>query len=92
MLSAHTVDMIDRVVQMHRRDGRPFGGMQVIFVGDFFQLPPVMALEKDGNESPKRFAFSAQAWKYAELVFCYLETQHRQQGGAFADLLNTLRK
>jgi ATP-dependent exoDNAse (exonuclease V) alpha subunit len=92
MLSAHTLDMIDRVVQMHRRDGRPFGGMQVIFVGDFFQLPPVMALQADGSESPKRFAFAAQAWKNADLFFCYLETQHRQAGGAFATLLNTLRK
>lgn len=92
MLSAHTLDMIDRVVQMHRRDGRPFGGMQVVFVGDFFQLPPVMGLQADGSESPKRFAFAAQAWKHAELVFCYLETQHRQAGGAFAILLNTLRK
>lgn len=78
MLSANTIDSVDRVVQMLRRDGRPFGGLQVIFVGDFFQLPPVMALNPDGSESSKRFAFASKAWKDLDLVMCYLHTQHRQ--------------
>jgi ATP-dependent exoDNAse (exonuclease V) alpha subunit len=41
MLSANTLDMIDRIVREIKNDQRPFGGMQVIFCGDFFQLPPV---------------------------------------------------
>jgi nucleoside-triphosphatase THEP1 len=92
MLSANTIDSVDRVVQMLRRDGRPFGGLQVIFVGDFFQLPPVMSLNPDGSESNKRFAFASKAWKDLDLVMCYLHTQHRQSEGDFSDILNTLRK
>lgn len=83
MLSANTLDMVDRVVKMIRRDGRPFGGMQVVFVGDFFQLPPVMKLTPDGRESTKRFAFASNAWKEANLTMCYLHCQHRQEAGDF---------
>ena len=90
MLSANTIDMVDRVVQMIRRDGRPFGGLQVIFVGDFFQLPPVMS--SDSGDSTKRFAFASKAWKDLDLVMCYLHTQHRQSEGDFPTILNQLRK
>lgn len=90
MLSANTIDMVDRVVQMIRRDGRPFGGLQVIFVGDFFQLPPVMSSES--ADSTKRFAFASKAWKDLDLVMCYLHTQHRQSEGDFSTILNQLRK
>jgi type II secretory pathway predicted ATPase ExeA len=92
MLSAPTIDSIDRVVQMIRRDGRPFGWLQVVFVGDFFQLPPVMKSNPDGSESAKRFAFAAQARKNADLALCYLQTQYRQAEGDFGTLLEMLRK
>jgi len=41
MLSATTLDMVSQVMQHIRQDYRAFGGVQVIMVGDFFQLPPV---------------------------------------------------
>lgn len=90
MISANTLDMVDRVVQMIRRDGRPFGGLQVILVGDFFQLPPVMS-GQDSN-SNKRFAFASKVWKELNLAICYLHTQHRQDEGDFSIVLNELRK
>ena len=90
MISATTLDMVDRVVQMIRRDGRPFGGLQVILVGDFFQLPPVIS-SQDANNT-KRFAFAAKAWKELNLAICYLHTQHRQDEGDFSIVLNELRK
>ena len=90
MISATTLDMIDRVVQMIRRDGRPFGGLQVILVGDFFQLPPVMSSAE--AQSNKRFAFAAKVWKELDLAICYLHTQHRQDEGDFTVVLNELRK
>lgn len=90
MISATTLDMVDRVVQMIRRDGRPFGGLQVVLVGDFFQLPPVM--RDQDNSSNKRFAFAAKAWKELNLAICYLHTQHRQDAGDFTVVLNELRK
>lgn len=91
MLSANTIDMVDQVCQMMRRDGRAFGGLQVVLIGDFFQLPPVMGAMPDWSESPKRFAFAAKAWKHLDLMTCYLETQHRQSGWLFTDILNALR-
>ena len=90
MISANTLDMVDKVVQMIRRDGRPFGGLQVILVGDFFQLPPVMR-DQDNNAN-KRFAFASKAWKELNLAICYLHTQHRQDAGDFTIVLNELRR
>jgi len=42
MLSAHTLDSIDAVAKLFKRNNEPFGGLQVIFSGDFFQLPPIV--------------------------------------------------
>jgi len=54
MLSATTLNLIDRVAKNFKRNNKPFGGMQVIFSGDFFQLPPI---EKRTavNSSPKEY-------------------------------------
>jgi ATP-dependent exoDNAse (exonuclease V) alpha subunit len=90
MISANTLDMIDKIVQMMRRDGRPFGGLQVVLVGDFFQLPPVMSTQE--ASSNKRFAFASKARKELNLAICYLHTQYRQDGGDFSIVLNELRK
>lgn len=103
MLSANTLDLVDRVCQSIRRDRRPFGGLQVILCGDFFQLPPVFraqavetqadSLFQDLNAGvdKKRFAFASTAWKYAEFVMCYLDTQHRQTDNSFGAILDELR-
>ena len=92
MITANTLDSVDRVVQMIRRDGRPMGGLQVIVVGDFFQLPPVTPRNPDGTESTKRFAFAANVWKQLDLKICSLHTQWRQEAGQFGTVLNELRK
>ena len=89
MLDAATLDSVDRVLRTLRRKPmmpeEPFGGMQVIFVGDFFQLPPVSR-----NEQAK-FAFESSAWKEANPVICYLSEQHRQEDGDFLDMLSAMR-
>lgn len=88
MISAQTLDNIDRVVQMMRRDGRPFGWMQVVLVGDFFQLPPVI---RHTLRESQRFAFGSKAWKALDPAICYLTSQHRQSDDKFWTLLNELR-
>lgn len=87
MLSAQTLDNIEHVVQAVRYDERPWAGMQVIFTGDFFQLPPVSKYAG----SPKRFAFAAKSWNNSDLCFCYLNTQHRQTDDGFSHVLDALR-
>ncbi len=89
MLDAATLNSVDRVLRSLRRgvlmEERPFGGLQVIFVGDFFQLPPISK-----NEATK-FAFESEAWKDANPVACYLNEQYRQDDGEFLDLLSAWR-
>jgi ATP-dependent exoDNAse (exonuclease V) alpha subunit len=90
MLDATTLDSVDRVLRTLRHKPmmpeEPFGGLQVIFVGDFFQLPPV---SKDGD---MQFAFASDAWREARPVACYLNEQHRQDDGEFLDLLSAMRQ
>ena len=85
MLDARTLTMVDRAVRTLRGSERPFGGLQVIFVGDFFQLPPV----SKGEQS--KFAFESPAWEEANPLHCYLNEQHRQEDGVFLELLGALR-
>ncbi|HVW71542.1 MAG TPA: AAA family ATPase [Candidatus Paceibacterota bacterium] len=86
MLSANTLDMVDQVCRAIRNPDRPFGGLQVVFVGDFFQLPPI------SRESHRAsFAFDAAAWKHANPLVCYLSEQHRQEDSTFLALLSAIR-
>lgn len=90
MLDADTLESVDRVLRTLRQpvlsESKPFGGLQVVFVGDFFQLPPVSRGET------ARFAFVSEAWREANPVVCYLSEQHRQEDGVFLDLLNAVRR
>jgi ATP-dependent exoDNAse (exonuclease V) alpha subunit len=77
MLHASFVDMLDKVGKHMRRNEKPFGGIQVVFTGDFFQLPPVTR-PTDEYENKEVFAFTSDAWKKAKPVVCYLTEQFRQ--------------
>ncbi len=87
MLSAQFLDDIERIIQEVHMDWRPWWGLQVIFCGDFFQLPPVSKY----GETTRRFAFASKAWNRSDLHFCYLNTQYRQSDSTFRDLLNSMR-
>jgi len=90
MLDAKTLASVDKVLRTLRRrtlmPEEPFGGLQVIFVGDFFQLPPVSRGED------VQFAFDSDAWREANPVICYLSEQHRQEDGKFLELLGAVRR
>ena len=100
MLSAGTLAMVDVVCREIRRKDKPFGGLQVVLVGDFFQLPPVMRKEDDGQvsfdtgeiEKTSNFAFSARVWEALNPIVCYLSEQHRQEDKDFLDLLSGIRR
>ncbi len=85
MLDAQILTMVDRATRTLRGVELPFGGLQIIFVGDFFQLPPVSKGEA------ARFAFESPSWEEANPLYCYLSEQHRQEDGLFLDLLSALR-
>lgn len=87
MLHDFRLDMIDAVARVVRDDPRPFGGLQVVLCGDFFQLPPV---NRDGAKQGG-FVTGSQAWQELDLVVCYLNEQHRQDDDVFLAILNALR-
>lgn len=97
MLSANTLDMIERVCSYVRQsENKPFGGLQVIFVGDFFQLPPIVKTS-DRLSSLEMFensplAFNSPAWKKTNPVVCYLTEQHRQSDTEFVSILKNIRE
>lgn len=85
MLHGSRLDMVDRACRWVRHNERPFGGLQVILVGDMFQLPPVT---RGSDETD--YAHHSNAWRVAELKPAYLTEQHRQ--GADDELLDILRE
>jgi hypothetical protein len=86
MLSANVLAMADRVCREARRRPEPFGGMQVVLVGDFFQLPPIAR-----GGSSASFAFDSRVWTDLNPVMCYLTEQHRQDDPSFVEVLTAIR-
>lgn len=76
MLPAYYLDNIDTLCKYVRRNNKPFGGIQVIFLGDFLQLPPVEPKDKreDVNYG---YSISSEAWKNADIKYCYMDKTHR---------------
>ncbi|HMA78031.1 MAG TPA: AAA family ATPase [Candidatus Paceibacterota bacterium] len=87
MLDGKVLEMVDAVCRAVRQTPKAFGGLQVIFVGDFFQLPPVT---RQGEVL--RYAFESNAWQQARPLICYLEDQYRQEDELFLGLLKSIRQ
>lgn len=87
MLHDYRLDMVDKVLRFIKMNDYPFGGIQVILVGDFFQLPPV---EKNGKNN---YTFNSEVWNSANFKVCYLEKIYRQEGDLkFIEILNAIRE
>ncbi len=105
MVRADLIDCVDKFLRLHRGDKeRAFGGVQMIFIGDLYQLPPVVATEerhifKTMYESPYFFSahvFSPQAQLWSDENSCTielveLEKVYRQKDEDFVALLNAVR-
>lgn len=87
MLNADQLDSVDYILRSIRRNHLPFGGIQMIFCGDFFQLPPV---RKEG-ETPVAFAYASRIWKQIDLKICCLDEQHRHKDNRLIRALNAIR-
>ena len=86
MVDAGLFDKLDAVARRVRGDGAPFGGLQLVLCGDFFQLPPVP--EAGGAVA---FAFESAGWRAAVRRTYTLTTAFRQADAAFVGMLNELR-
>jgi hypothetical protein len=95
MLRADILDAIDfRLKQARRNHNEPFGGVQLLFIGDLFQLPPIVRREEQHvmlKFYKSLHFFEAQSLKTTNLVYLELDKIFRQRDPKFISLLNTLR-
>lgn len=89
MLHSSQLDMVEKVCRRFKRNEKPFGGLQVILSGDFFQLPPI-STEVNSNESG--MIFNSAAWQILNPAICYIEEQHRQEDDKLTEILNMIRE
>ncbi|HKK87354.1 MAG TPA: AAA family ATPase [Saprospiraceae bacterium] len=89
MLHRKQLDLVNEVLKYLRQSTAPFGGMQVIFAGDFFQLPPVT---NSPQYSRDKMAFMSEAWAETQPVVCYLDKQFRQDENELTSILNQIRR
>ncbi|MDR3251120.1 MAG: AAA family ATPase [Tannerella sp.] len=95
MLRCDLLDVIDKVLRYVRNwDSEPFGGVQMLLIGDTFQLPPIVSgddwkILENYYDSP--FFFSAQVVTANPLLYIELKKVYRQQDPRFIELLNNIR-
>lgn len=88
MMHDYRLDMLDEITRKVRGElSVPFGGLQVILCGDFFQLPPI----NRGDSRQGGFVVNAAVWRDLDPTVCYLSEQHRQDDDVFLEILNALR-
>lgn len=88
MVDGELFDKLSQIGRTIRNNGRPWGGIQLIITGDFFQLPPV----PDGaDKSATKFAFDASTWSTSIDHTIGLTEVFRQRDPEFARMLNEMR-
>ncbi len=94
MLRADVLDAIDATLKWVRRNRKPFGGIQMLYIGDLFQLPPVIkenewSILREYYQSP--FFFHAKSLQQVQPIYLELKKVYRQREQLFIDLLNRVR-
>lgn len=87
MVDGDLFDKLEELARRIRNNGRPFGGIQLVVTGDFFQLPPV----PEGANREAKFAFSAATWNTSIQHTILLTYIFRQRDPQFAGMLNEMR-
>lgn len=87
MLDIRTFEYVDAVLRQVRNNDEPFGGIQVIFIGDFFQLPPV----EKGESSEQKYCFESNLWNDFDLYTILLTKNYRQNEENLITALSNMR-
>ncbi len=87
MLHHFRLDTLNAITKYIRKNEEPFGGLQVILCGDFFQLPPVSRY----GEPETHFVYRSEAWRDGNFAVCYLEENFRQTDDSMLSILNEIR-
>ncbi len=96
MVAPDLLDAIDILARMARHNNAPFGGIQVIAIGDLFQLPPVITRDAMGYyetayEHPNAYFFDSNVYKRANFMRFSFDMVYRQSDGALLESLTRLR-
>jgi DNA-binding NarL/FixJ family response regulator len=94
MVRADLLDAVDASLRRYRNSLQPFGGVQMLYIGDVFQLPPVAKEDEWELLAPyyqSHFFFHAKAWEKASPLHIELKKIYRQKEQKFIDLLNKVR-
>ena len=94
MVRADLLDAVDNVMRRYRRNNKPFGGVQLLMIGDAHQLPPVVTEQdepwlKKVYRSP--FFFHSKVMQQLKYVTIELQTVYRQSDTSFLNILNSIR-
>lgn len=87
MLHRRVFEALDKRLREIKGSPRPFGGMQLVLIGDLFQLPPI----DEDNQKTARFFFSSEIYSQLDIRFFELQKVYRQTDVAFAQALDVLR-
>jgi ATP-dependent DNA helicase PIF1 len=94
MVSPAVLDNIDYSLRLHRQSTRPFGGVQLIFFGDLYQLPPVITNDQAAYFEAQFggiYFFNARVFSEIKLAYLELQTIFRQKDERFKQALNNIR-
>lgn len=94
MVRCDLLDVVDRILKAYRSSDKPFGGVQVLFIGDAFQLAPIASSEEWDILKPfykNTYFFASNAFNYSTIRAIKLTKVYRQSDKAFLDLLNKVR-
>ncbi len=86
MASPELFFAMDKILRAFKQSNEPFGGIQVIFSGDFFQLPPIAKEKKE-----IKFVWQTDLWKMMKLKVCYLDEKFRQDDIELVNILDEIR-
>ncbi len=87
MLNITTFEYVDKVLRIIRACDEPFGGIQVLFIGDFFQLPPV----EEDSQKEQKYCFESPVWKELNLKNIVLDKNYRQSEQNLITALSNMR-
>lgn len=99
MLHPEEFERVDFICKTARESIEPFGGLQLICCGDFFQIPPVNTAQRDPAAQAhdvaagrEKFVIDCPAWRAAGMMTCYLHEQHRQGDAKLLGILDEIRE